>query len=112
MLARKYKFSVREFSGNSPTVFSGRWITVKAHKNDISHNRVNVVVGRGAIKKASQRNFVKRVALDVTKDKSGFFRDRNNSKDILIIIKSASGLDELWRKELIKELGEAVEKCN
>jgi len=106
MFKKKFRLQVQHFPTKAKVVFSGNFITIKVSNNSLGYNRVGVIIRSGVVKKATNRNSIKRFILN-------FFKIEIDSispkKDILIIFKTKTTNDK-FKKDLTEELSTAIEK--
>lgn len=84
MLAKKKRTPIHQFPKTSSTMFRGRFIVVKKSYNNLSWDRVGVLVGRGVAKGAVHRNKIKRTVLRAVHPQ----KNKNKNTDYLVIVKS------------------------
>ena len=100
MLSRKNRLPRSEFSARGFQTTKTPCFSLKAKKNNLSHNRIAVVIGASAEKSAVRRNFWKRHAKRI------FLKFPPVGKDfILIFSKRARELKkEEFEDELVRTL--------
>jgi len=105
MLGKRFRLPIQQFPNKNKTLYSGNTVTIKFTNNNLGYNRVGVIVGRGVVRGAVQRNKIKRLVFN-------FFKDKTNppsgvGRDILVIYKKKNagvGFEKTLIEELIKAL--------
>lgn len=106
MLKKKFRLPVQHFPTKAKVVFNGSFITIKTAQNNLGYNRIGVIIRSGVIKKATQRNNIKRFIFNFFKADIGVITPK---RDILIIFKKKTTNDK-YKKELTEELLKVIAK--
>lgn len=90
MLPKKLRTPINLFPKNSKTVFSDNYITIKTNPNNLSYNRLGVILGKHILKSSVLRNKLRRRIINslsqpLLSRESGFVKE---FKDLLIIVKA------------------------
>lgn len=102
MLSKKYRLPIQGFT-RKPTVLSrGRLLTIKASPNNLGYNRFGVVLSRGRIKLATERNLTRRIIFSFLRGEERDDKTAAPKRDYLIIINPGKG--KIEKKEIIEEL--------
>ncbi len=102
MLSKKFRLPIQGFT-RKPTVLSkGKILTVKAAPNNLGYNRFGVIVSRGRIKLATERNFTRRIIFDFLRGTEKDNKTIVPAHDYLIIINPGKG--KIEKQEIIEEL--------
>jgi len=106
MLAKKYRLQIQSVLNKSGQTFKSRSFLIKTFLNKKDFNRFGVVISKKVDKRATGRNKIKRIVLDLAKN---YVFSKNPKKfDVLIIISPA--MIKLEKTDIIKELDEALQK--
>jgi ribonuclease P protein component len=89
MLPKKLRLPVQSFSSSAKIFFRGQYLVAKLAPNNLSYNRVGVVVGRKAAAKATQRNLIKRKVFNFFRANPDLLRTEDGGHDFLIIAQPA-----------------------
>lgn len=102
MLPKKYRLPIQGFTPKSTVLSRGKLLTIKTAPNNLGYNRFGVVISKGRIKLATQRNLTKRAILDFFKKTSRGVSLNVPTHDYLIIINPGRG--KIEKREIIEEL--------
>ncbi|WP_199610146.1 ribonuclease P protein component [Flocculibacter collagenilyticus] len=83
---------------NEPAKAASPFFTVLAKPNQLSHPRIGITVAKKRVKKAVNRNTVKRIV------RESFRLNQHNLPPIDIVIMAKSGIDQQTNAELFKQL--------
>jgi len=106
MLRKKLRLPINHFPKNGKVFFNGNLVTIKIVPNTLGYSRVGSIIGRGVVRRATQRNKIKRIIFNFFASEIDYLLD--SSKDILVIFKHKNPSE--YKDELIKELGLVLEK--
>ena len=73
MFSKKHRLPIQAFSNKNKTVFGGEYVVIKTAPNNLTYNRVGVLVGKKTIKNATKRNEAKRTVFNFLKNSGLFF---------------------------------------
>ncbi|HZX00845.1 MAG TPA: ribonuclease P protein component [Candidatus Paceibacterota bacterium] len=97
MLPKKLKAPVQSFPRGAKTVFNDRFVTVKAHENNLKHIRLGILINKHVSPSSVKRNYLRRqffsCLAEVIKNKT-----TKRGVDLLIITKTP--IMALTREEL------------
>lgn len=104
MLAKKFRLPVSAFPAKARVFHRGQQFTLKIDSNDLSYNRVGVIVTKKTAPGAVERNRLRRKIFDLFR-KSPAFANATEGKgiDLLVLIKPTK-LDADAEENLFKEL--------
>ncbi len=91
---------------NEPARAATPYFTLLAKPNDLTHPRLGLTIAKKRVKKACQRNRIKRLA------RESFRLNQHKMDNIDIVLMVKSGIDELPNEELSKQLGKLWRKIN
>jgi len=91
---------------NEPARAANQHFTLLAKRNDLDHPRLGLTIAKKRVKKAVQRNRIKRLA------RENFRLNRHQLDNIDIVLMVKTGVDELSNEELHKQLTKLWRKIN
>lgn len=110
MLPKKLKTPIQNFPRGSKTIFNDRFITIKAHENNLKLIRFGVLINKHISPSSVKRNFLRRKLFscfsEAVKNKTP-----KKGADLLIITKTP--IMALTREELktsLKNYGELIQR--
>ncbi len=89
MLGKKLRLDVESFPRKAKTAADTEYFFIKTAENNLSFDRVGVLVTIKVSPLAVKRNSIKRAAMDCFKDKRQ--PERGKGRDVLIIFKPKAG---------------------
>ena len=95
---------VQLFPRSSKTIFKGERVVIKRSDNNLQRGRVGVLVSKGAFKKATDRNRIKRLSMNL------FEAHLPKNTDTLIIISGNHPFSE--DEGVVEELKQAIKEIN
>ena len=114
MLPKILRTPIQFFPKNARSIFSDSYIVIKSHPNNLTYNRLGVIIGRRVLKSAVERNKLRRKTINFLGDRIKLTRVNpvrnavssgvNKGKDLLIILKvpiinlTDNELEEKFRK--------------
>ncbi len=105
MLAKKFRLPVNIFPTKARIFYRGQHFTIKISSNDLSYNRVGVIVAKKTAPRAVGRNRLRRKIFDLFGEVAGKPADAKAlaGKDLLVLVKPTK-LDADAEEKLFKEL--------
>ncbi len=97
MLPKKLRVPAQSFPRNAKFVFSDSYVAIKSHINNLTHDRLGVIIGRQVSSSAAQRNKLKRKVFNFLGKQIHLNRVKEG-KDLLIILKAP--IIKLTNKEM------------
>jgi len=102
MLSRKYRLPIQEFKNRSQKTISTPIFSVKFSPNNLSYNRLGVIISSKVLSSAAKRNFWKRRIMH------NFHASPKTGLDILVI--ANRGLKEVSETDLRTEVNQILTK--
>lgn len=87
MLPKKLRTPIRLFPKNTKSIFSDSNLVIKTHPNNLTYNRLGVLISKQTLKNAAHRNKLKRKIINLFKNNL-LAPNNKTGKDLLIILKA------------------------
>jgi|SRR3989338_5610327 len=87
MLPKKLRVPVQSFPRNAKPVFSDSCVAIKSHTNNLTHDRLGVIISRQVSSSAVQRNKLRRKVFNFLGKQIRLNRAKEG-RDLLIILKT------------------------
>jgi len=109
MLRKSLRVPVGKFPRSAKVTSRGKFFIMKTFPNSLTYSRVGVVIGKGVVKGAVERNKIKREVFDVFERVPLL---ASPGVDYLVVVTGNDELDSEAREELTKGLEDAISKLD
>ena len=110
MLPKKFKTPIQDFPRGVKTVFNDRFVTVKAHENNLKYIRLGILVNKHVSPSSVKRNYLRRQFFSCLAE---VIKSKVPKKGIDLLIITKTPIMALTREELkvsLKNYGELIQR--